>query len=248
MLSACNAFVHETHWVAAGLCPLIGHLHRLACASFALRAEGKWLRLHAGMLERLAAAAAGFLEEGSPDARAAGRRLIWRLAAAAGGAEGLARLLARAPGGAERRRLALETLETLNLTPEGLLQAMPAGASAPYGPDGSFLGQAPGTPDADSPQARGTPGRGRRRSAGPAPAQPAQGGGLNPLEPSAYPGMQAEAQLRPGRLHADLAGPASAAAFEGSVAAAEQPPPALALQGYAAAYAARRPRRLSRDC
>ena len=198
------------------------------------------------MLERLAAAAAGFLEEGSADTRAAGRRMIWRLAAAAGGAEGLARLLARAPGGAERRRLALEALGAA-LTPEGLLQAMPAGASAPYGPDGLFLSQAPGTPEADSAQARGTPDRGRRRSAAPVPAQPVQSETPYCLGASAYPGMQTEAQLRPGRLHTQPAGPASAAASEGGGTAPEHAPPVLALQGYATAYAARRPRRSSAD-
>lgn len=198
------------------------------------------------MLERLAAAAAGFLEEGSADARAAGRRLIWRLARAAGGAEGLARLLARAPGGAERRRLALEALDAA-LTPEGLLQAMPAGAPAPYSPDGLFLGQAPGTPEADSALARGTPGRGRRRSAAPGLAQPAQAQGPYPLDPSADPGMQAEAQLRPERLHTQPAGPASAAASGGSGTAAEHALPVLVLQGYAAAHAARQPRRSSGD-
>ncbi|KAK9842512.1 hypothetical protein WJX81_003445 [Elliptochloris bilobata] len=72
------------------------------------------------MLERLAAAAAGFLEEGSADARAAGRRLIWRLARLAGGREGFARLLARAPGGPERTRRAIESLDAC-MGPEGLM-------------------------------------------------------------------------------------------------------------------------------
>lgn len=197
------------------------------------------------MLERLAAAAAGLLEEGSADARAAGRRLIWRLARLAGGHEGLARLLARAPCEAERKRRALEVLDAA-LDAEGFLQAMSADASALYGPDGLFLGQASGLPEADSARAVGSPGHGRRRSAAPVPPQPAQCGGPCPQEPLAYPGMQAGAQLpeQPARIAAATAPESVPGARK---AAALHAPATFAMQGYAAAYAARRPRRLSGD-
>ena len=196
------------------------------------------------MLERLAAAAAGLLEEGSADARAAGRRLIWRLARLAGGHEGFARLLARTPADAERKRRALEALDAA-LIPEGFSHATPAGASAFYGPDGLFLGQASGTSEAGFPQAGGTPDRGRRRSAASVPAQPAQREGPLPHEPLAYPGTRAEVQ----HLDSWPARTAAAAAPEGApggrVAAAQHAAPML--QGYAAAYAAWRPRRSSGD-
>lgn len=104
-------------------------------------AHGERLAVHAGMLERVAAAAAAFLEEGSPDPRAHGRRLIWRLAGLAGGREGFARLIARVPS-AERQRRALEALDACHSMSGlgsglGSQPPLPACAAAVYGTGGA---------------------------------------------------------------------------------------------------------------
>jgi hypothetical protein len=58
-----------------------------------------------GLPERLFALAAGFLEEGSPEARAAGRRIVWTLQRSVLRREQYAALLGKLPSAGLRRKV-----------------------------------------------------------------------------------------------------------------------------------------------
>lgn len=185
-------------------------------------AHGERLAVHAGMLERVAAAAAALLEEGSPDARAHGRRLIWRLAGLAGGREGFVRLVARVPS-AERQRRALEALDACRSKSGlgsglGSQPPLPACAAAGYGTGGA--GTCGGLPASSGmqPHARQL----RLGDAG-SPSEPAE------WAPQLQTGRQACSSASPG-MHST--------AFAGSVAA--EAAAAHMQHGYAPAYAAAR--------